>query len=61
MAEKLVPVRVVTLAEVPDKLSIVALVDFRVETVPDVIVALASDKLESVMLVTFRFVIDALP
>ncbi len=51
-----VPVRVVTFAEVDDRLSIVALVDFSVVIVAEVNVALVSDRLDTVRLVTARFV-----
>jgi hypothetical protein len=51
-----VPVKVVTFAEVDDRLSIVALVDFSVVIVAEVNVALVSDKLDTVRLVTARFV-----
>lgn len=52
-----VPVSVVMLAEVDDRLSIVALVDFSVVMVAEVNVAVVSVRLDTVRLVTARFVI----
>ena len=54
-----VPVRVVMLAEVLAKLSIVALVDLSVVIVADVNVALVSDRLDTVKLLTDKFVMSA--
>lgn len=55
----MVPVRVVTFAEVDDRLSIVALVDFSVVMVAEVNVALVKDKLDTVRLPTERLVMSA--
>jgi len=56
---KVVPVRVVISAEVEARLSIVALVDLSVVIVADVKVALESDRLDTVRLVTAKFVTEA--
>ena len=54
-----VPVRVAILADVLDRLSIVALVDFSVVMVAEVNVALVSVRLDTVRLETDRFVMSA--